>query len=141
MSKCSHIKCTTPTFWCPILVYQYTCPVNLHCIPRFMLNAHCCLCCPCPFAILIAELSVHVWRLIHAVALCTVFIPQQAQVNTLAHQFPVYVSIVRLDIWAFLVLLLRIEYCSQFFIRNRLVNWPRNPHAVCHIGYISYSVT
>lgn len=50
-----------------------TSPINLHSISGFMCDTHRCFCEPCPFAIFVTKLRVHVWRQLRCIAIGTVF--------------------------------------------------------------------
>ena len=52
-----------------------TSPINLHSISRFMCDTHSCFCEPCPFAIFVTKLRVHVWRQLRCIAIRAVFRP------------------------------------------------------------------
>ena len=98
-----------------------------------MLNAHGCLGNASPFAVFGAKLSAHVRRAAAFVALAAVFFPKKRQRNAGLGQFAVDVRIIRLNVSADFLVLVREKNLLQLGVGNVLVKRPVDIGFACYL--------
>lgn len=85
-------------------------PIHLNGISRLVLDTHGCLGDAGPFTVFLAELRKHVRLLAFIVAFTAVLLPQQGQGNAVLCQLTVNVRIVRFNVQANTLVLVREEH-------------------------------
>lgn len=91
-------------------IQSCTGPVHLHGIAGLVLDTHGCLGDAGPFTVFLAELRKHVRLLAFIVAFTAVLLPQQGQGNAVLCQLTVNVRIVRFNVQANTLVLVREEH-------------------------------
>ncbi len=98
-----------------------------------MLNAHGCLGNASPSAVFVTELSAHVQRAAAFITFAAVFFPKERQRNARFGKFTVNIRIIRLNVSADFLVLVREKDPFQFGVGNVLVKGPVDIGFACYL--------
>ena len=118
-------------------IQSCTGPVHLHSIAGLVLDTHGCLGHIGPTAILFTKIGVHVRHRTFCLALGTVFLPKNGEINTLFSQFSVDICIVGNCIQNGFLILLREQQFYEHLIGNIFRQRPADPGLFCRVQHLS----
>ena len=105
-----------------------------------MLDTHGCLGDAGPFTVFLAELRKHVRLLAFIVAFAAVLLPQQGQGNAMLCQLTVNVRIVRFNVQASTLVLVREEHPLQIGVGNVVIKRPLDAFLTSHLQNSTNSI-